>query len=423
MFSIKHEKKSIKVSIIIIAAIFFILQLIAIIKYNNYFLLGSLEKMDNDDVKYIRSAWTLLEKGMFTYHYTDQPTVFIMPGHVFLIAGIMKIFGKGDMGLTAFRIFQALIQTGSLYLIFLIGRRVFNSYAGIIACLIDALYIPEIASPGIILTEVEFKFLLLLLIYVSIYALETRKTKYYIWGGVVLGLGCLVRPTMATFPIVILILWFVYRYSFKECLKYTFVVLLMFVLAMSPWWVRNYLTFNRFIPLTLSSGNPFLQGTYIDYDQTRDYLGYEPAVDVIKNNEIEMETGKERLRTYFPENPGEYIKWYTIGKTYHFWRMPYYWRDIFKIDLIMAYRYHLITVFIGITGFLLSLRDKRKSSYILFLTILYFNLIHLPFFTMGRYAYPIIPLVIMYSGYYFYSVFTGWKFKRYAAVSGEIETN
>ena len=63
MFSIKTEKSYIKISLLIIALCFFSVCIYSILRYGNYFLLGSLDKMDNDDVKYIRSAMTFLQKG------------------------------------------------------------------------------------------------------------------------------------------------------------------------------------------------------------------------------------------------------------------------------------------------------------------------------------------------------------------------
>jgi 4-amino-4-deoxy-L-arabinose transferase-like glycosyltransferase len=141
MFSLSKEKTWIKLALLLMLVITLAMSLFAIFKYGNYFLLGSMDKMDNDDVKYVRSAITLLEKGMFTYHDVNTPTVFIMPGHPVLLAGIMQIFGTGDSGITAFRVFQALLQACCLYLIFLIGREVFNSKVALLACLIDALYI------------------------------------------------------------------------------------------------------------------------------------------------------------------------------------------------------------------------------------------------------------------------------------------
>ncbi len=38
-------------------------------------------------------------------------------------------------------------------------------------------------------------------------------------------------------------------------------VLVLFV-VLGPWWARNYIQFDKFIPLTAGAGNPLLLGTY-----------------------------------------------------------------------------------------------------------------------------------------------------------------
>ena len=41
---------------------------------------------------------SILETGMLTYHDPTKPTIHIMPGQVFLLAGIFAIFGHGSLG-------------------------------------------------------------------------------------------------------------------------------------------------------------------------------------------------------------------------------------------------------------------------------------------------------------------------------------
>jgi 4-amino-4-deoxy-L-arabinose transferase-like glycosyltransferase len=132
--------------------------LFTVFRYGDYFNLKS------DDARYVQSAVTLLNKGMLTYHDQNTPSVYIMPGHPALLAVFIKAAGMDEQnGVMAFRAFQAVLQTFSLLLIFLIGRELFNSTIALLACVMDAVYLPEIVSSGLILTEVEFKFLLLLL--------------------------------------------------------------------------------------------------------------------------------------------------------------------------------------------------------------------------------------------------------------------
>ena len=398
MFSLENEEKRIKQSLFIILALFFIINLGVVIKYGSGNFLGSIEKMDNDDVKYIRSAWTLMDTGKFTYHKVDEPTVYIMPGLTFVLSFFMLIFGKTN-GVLAFRIFQVILQTLSIYLLFLIGRKLFNSKIAIVACVLNSLYVAEYFVSTIILTESIFKFLLLLLVYISIYAVEEKKTLYYILGGLVWGITCLFRPTIAAYPIVILIMWLVKKYSFKDMVKYTLITSAVFCVILSPWWIRNYKVYDRFIALTLSTGNPFLQGTYVNYDQTKDYTPYKSRDTVIETNEVEIETGIYRLKTYARKEPLKYLYWYTIGKTIKLWNMPFYWVEVLGVSFVSAEVFHLLIIGTGLYGIIRAFKKKDMDYLVAFLVIAYFNVMHLPYYTFSRYSYPVMPLVMLFSSY------------------------
>lgn len=406
MFSISNEPKRTKIILLILISVFFMINVYAALNYGDLNYLGSFQLWDNDDVKYVRSAWELVEKGTLIYHRVGEPTVFIMPGLTFTIAFFVKIFGQFG-GITAFRIFQAVLQAASMYLIFLIGRRIFNSRVAIIACVINLFYISEYYAVTMILTEVIFKFLFLLLIYLCFLAIESKKLSYYIWGGIVWGLACLVRPTVAAFPAVILVMWLINKYSFKEMVKYTVITTLVFAIVMAPWWIRNYLVFGQFIPLTLSTGNPFLQGTYINYDPTRNYTPIEIGKTALETNRIEMEAGLYRLKTYFPQEPLSYLYWYTIGKSKYFWMAPFYWKAMFGISIFKAVVAHYILLIVAILGTIKGFMTKHKGFLYLFLTIAFTNLMYLPYYTMSRYSYPLMPIVGIIAGFIINDLFVG----------------
>ena len=98
--------------------IFFVLIcIVTSLYYGDNLLLGSFSEFNNDDVKYLRSADTLIKTGKLTYKNVDQSTAFIMPGIVFFLVPFVKLFGME--GATIFvRIAQAIIQGITLYLIF-----------------------------------------------------------------------------------------------------------------------------------------------------------------------------------------------------------------------------------------------------------------------------------------------------------------
>ncbi|MDP4092213.1 MAG: glycosyltransferase family 39 protein [Bacillota bacterium] len=401
MFIIKNEKKLINIALISIMAIFFGISVYVVLKHGNYFLLGSLDQMNNDDVKYIRSAQVLLSDHRLVYGFADQPTVFIMPGLPLVLAAFFKIFGL-SAGLDAFRVFQVLLHTLGIFLIFLIARDIFNRRVAIIACLLYALYIPGISNTGLILTEEIFMFLLLALVYVSLLALRTKKMGFYIAGGLLWGIACLFRPTVAPYPIVILIMWLIKKYTFKEMLKFTIVTALMFIIVMSPWWIRNYSTFDRFIPLTQSSGNPFFQGTYVNYDESKDPPQYPVFNNEMQKDKFEMDTGMKRLRKGFSENPVEYIYWYTLGKTYYAWYSPYYYKAVLGVTWNPVYFWHKLVICICILGMILVVmkRKMHRDCMLPIITVLFFNTAYLPFFTSSRYAYPLYPLMFILGAYF-----------------------
>jgi len=407
LFSLKEEGKLTKLILGITCLLFLLVCIVSIFKYGNSTLLGSLTNPDNDDVKFIRSAWILADTGNYTYHTPPTATVFMMPGLSFVLAFFVTIFGKFG-GLTAFRVFQAIVQTGSLFLVFLIARKLFNSKVGLVAIIISVLSIADYWVSNLILTETIFKFFILCLVYFSIYALEEQKSKYYVLGGVVLGLATLFRPTIATFPIVILYIWLLRKYKFKTMLKYTAIVAAVFCLVLSPWWVRNYSIFHKFIPLTLATGNPTLQGTYINYDQSSaktdglNYAQFQYPGTEIGNNEVEMQIVKYRLTNLVPKQPLEFLAWYTVGKANHQINYPFFWSPKFLgVNSVMAGLWHALTLLLSIIGGIIFYLNKKRNKIgtLAIATIVYFIVIYLPFFTMGRYFYPAMPFVIIFAAY------------------------
>ena len=404
MFSLKDEKKIIKIGFALISALFFLTCIFSILKYGNATLLGSISNPNNDDVKFIRSAWTLAATGQYIYHYPQFQTVFMMPGVSYTLAFFTLVFGNWG-SLTAFRVVQAILQTGSLMLVFFMGRKLFNSRVGIIAMLLNCFCIAEIWTSNLILTESFFKFFVLLMVFFCMYAIEENKVKYYVLAGIFWGLATLFRPTIAMFPIVILAMWIIRKYSIKDMIKYTVIVSAIFCVILSPWWVRNYSVFHKFIPLTLATGNPMLQGTFINYDQKSkltDGLNYSQFVypnNEVGNNQLEMDISKYRLQSLVPKQPLQFLYWYTVGKTIDQVNYPFYWGQILGVSYVGAGLYYYATFFLAIFGMVLYFRTSKKNNMVLlpFLTIIYFIVVYLPFFTCARYFYPAIPYMMIFA--------------------------
>lgn len=409
MFSLKEENRSVKIILFLACIIMFSLIIGSIFYYGNSNLLGDFYNPNNDDVKFIRSAWTLATTGNYTYHKPPSATVFMMPGLSFTLAFFMKIFGEFG-GITAFRILQALLQVGSLMLTFYIGRKIFNSKVGIVAVILDLIYIPELWVPTLILTETAFKFFVLCLILISIYALETGKIKYYALGGLFLALSAMFRPTIALYPILILIMWIIKKEKLVDCIKKAAITVAVFCVVLSPWWIRNYSIFHRFIPFTIASGDPMRQGTFIDYDKKVkftegiDYTNYNydnPNLSEIEKDNMQTKFSKYRLSILFPREPLRFVYWYTIGKGWIQIKDPFYWKDIFGVEFSNVREYHSMLLLMAVIGAAAYFGNKNRNRLALLplMTLIYFVIAYLPFFTMSRYYYPIMTTLMIFSAY------------------------
>jgi len=388
--------------LIVLCSLF--IKAVLILKYKNLLTLSS------DDLNYIKSAVALLRKGIFVFHNYNEPTVFVMPLYPLFLAGIFKAFGYGLVGMQAVRLLQAVLSSLTIIFIFLIAKRLFDTKTALFAAFLVGFYLPNIVTVGYMMTETLFTFLLTILIYYSLKfcsGLSVRKSALL---GVIWAAITLCRPTIALYPVMLFFYIAVYlRPDFFKTFKLGSVMLLVFVLIMAPWWVRNYREYGEFIPLAASSGNPMLQGTYIDYRQTpENVVYYKLGRNAYETNKTEVEVAKKRIREGFEKDFWGYLKWYTIWKTYYFWGTIFYWKHFFGIghNSVLIYHYALLTGFAGIL--LLMLRQPLK--YILpVMVILYFNVVHCVYMAFDRYAFPVVPLLSIFCSYFLFEVYNTLK--------------
>ena len=402
MLSLKNESKKLKLFVAITLTIFLVTCIATSLFYGNELLLGSLDKMDNDDVKYLRSANTLLETGKLTYKNPNESTVFIMPGIVFVLAPFVKIFGMIG-AITPFRIFSAFIQTGSLYMIFLLARKMFNNKVAIVSLILSAIYIPNIYMTSLLLTETIFLFFFMLLCLIVIQGLEKKEFKYYIVGGIVWGLAALFRPSIGLFPLVILGMWLIKKYTLREMFKFGLAASVAFVIVMSPWWIRNAVVFNRFIPFTLSTGNPMLLGMFewnkVDEELIKklnnDNLQY--TGNEIIDNDIQVEMAHRVFKCKLKENPITYLAWHTVGKIGMNFAQGYIMNPIYGLNYPQLIFQHELYVVLAIIALILAgvYKFKNQWKWFAIFIIIYFIAVHIPFLAYSRYMYPVMPFIII----------------------------
>lgn len=398
----KHKRIYFILSIFVCVS--FIIKLILIFKYKNQLTLSS------DDLNYIKSAVVLGREGTFVFHNYNEPTVFIMPLYPLFLASVFKIFGYGLAGLQMVRIIQAFLSCLTIVIVFFTAKELFDEKVALVTAFLVAFYVPNIVTVGYALTETLFTTLLCFLVYLSIkFSHSPTNTKFAVLG-IMWAAVTLCRPTIALYPILLFAYLFLFfRLNLSKMFRLGISMLIPFIILMSPWWVRNYLEYNTFIPLTASSGNPMLQGTYVDYRQTpENIVYYKLGKNAYETNKNEMETAENRIKDEFKKDFWGYLRWYTLGKTLLMWGTIFYWKEFFGVgwQFVGIFHYFILLGFIGI----LILLFNNFFKYLLPVSlIIYINVIHCIYMAFDRYAFPVIPLLSIFCAFFAVRVYSASK--------------
>lgn len=336
-----------------------------------------------DAINYDAMARQFVAKGFLGY-MTDKPNAYITPGYPLFLSAVYYLAGLIHKNpLNYARYVQSLIGALTCIVVYFIGKRARNKSVGLIAAAAYAIYPSFAWSPSLILTETLNNFLFLAYVYLLIRVLETKKAFEAVLCGFVFALAVMVRPVV--FPLFLVPFAYGYfRSRDKQLLKILAYGYAGILVVMVPWWIRNLLTMHKFIMLATQTGNPFIGGI-TPYLQPTDLAHYKASNQVAEGFKMIM----HGLRT----EPFLYVKWFTIGKFNvifdRMWTGPSEEYQFLK-SLSMV---HFGVITVGWLGAGFALIRKRMGLIAFFAVTL--TLLQLVFIPDPRYAYAIIPMLIL----------------------------
>lgn len=415
MFSLKEETRQTRLRLLLLCLLVFAASCAVSLGYGDRLLLGSYAKMNDDDVKYAQTADVLLRTGVLTYNTGSEPSTFIMPLFPLMLAGLKGLAGS-DGGVVLLRLVQGVFQAAGVYLMFVLARRVFgSSRIAMTAAVLLALYLPDYFISASILTESSFRLFLLLTVCLLLRALDRPKILNWALFAVCWTAMCYYKPQAAVLPLVPGLFWLARRYSFKRMLAYTAVILSVFAILMSPWWIRNYEAFGRFIPFTQSVGSPLILGSSAFgqvpdgfYDRYPEYGG-----DVMNGSDDAMAQAAGRMVAYgFMHEPLKYLAFYTFGKFGGLYGIAYWERPILGMTWAHYFPVHAAYVLLGLYGMFAALRKKLRAAYVPLAVLLCLTLIYVPFIAIPRYGYPNLFLFALFAAPVLLEAYDRWQGKR-----------
>lgn len=398
-------------------AIFFI----ALLARFSYVFLFPQLPLAGDAVEYDRTGWYIAEGEGFPVESSDflaEPLR--APGYPLTLAFIYKIFGHN---LQAVRSLQAIVSSFACIFIYFLAMRLFNNHTiGIISSTVCALYFPFISYSGIVSREAILAVLLLINILLVLKAFKAGAFSNYVLAGASIGISALFDERMTYFPVFVFFILLLLQVNSKK--KVFIKPLFLFfsaAIVIMPWTIRNYAVYKEFIPVTRAQTACFWLSTHPS--ETLEWrLEKEPLKSLaagLSNEEIFTKLSSEAVKN-LKEHPFIYAK-LSVKRFFRLWigshSNSFYGLEesfanvsregkwgVFGVKTAMLLL-NLIIITSGCVGIFIAARtyDKRAILIIL-LPVLYLTIVHTLSFSTPRYAVPMMPLLIVFSGITLYGM-------------------
>lgn len=356
-----------------------------------------------DETRFIREAIKLSEVNEF-WNFTDR--AWEMPLTAIIYSFFYSIVGSETALIVVVRLFQSVLLIFQAYLLYGMSLKIFNDKASAFITFVAVLFYPFfIYYQGLLLSETIFNTFLIATFYFIYKWYESKfvLNKSFILANIFLVASIYVKGTLSILPPILLTLFFlINHFNFKESIKVFSYSAILYALLMSPWWIRNYIVLDHFVPFTTSSGKVL----YLGNNPSNKYGGCDMAVDVERekfasiakiDDEIERNNAyKQEAVKFITENPSRFLelmilklkRFYNVVPNAEKFSKGYYkWVTLFSYGTVFSL--FLISIIAHIKYF------KRLSAiYILFL---YYTILHMVFIASLRYRLPLEPFMILLS--------------------------
>jgi 4-amino-4-deoxy-L-arabinose transferase-like glycosyltransferase len=196
---------------------------------------------------------SFIARGWGYVDLDGSPVVRWMPGWPLLLGGLYRLFGSSTL---VAMLANAVLDAATAVLVAALGARLFRRRVGLVAGGLYAFW------PGVVflcathMSESLFNVLLVGVLLLTTIACEaeSRRTLWFAAGGLCLGGAAMVKAEpLVMSPALLLALW-IARRSRADFLRAAAAFFLMTAAVLTPWTIRNWVTFDRFLPTAASGG-------------------------------------------------------------------------------------------------------------------------------------------------------------------------
>ncbi len=360
-----------------------------------------------DSGKYILLAENLKKYHFYTMNgvVPDDSRAPVYPAILFLVKNFC---GKYEY----IRYIQALIDSFTVVLFYFFSFLiVWNDKKARLSAVLYSVYPVFIASNSFILSETVALFFLIsasVFLLLGMREYEFRRVFFCsCFAGVLFALSVLTRPAPLLFPLFFVVILYTGKFFFnfdKKALFPAVIFLFSFLFLLTPWMIRNYTAFSKFIPVSANLGGNLYIGSRLDWGGD-----YNQDIMKIRNNIIEDMGGglkgsyivDDKLKSMAVKNikndPFGYISLLPLKTLKLIFRVP--GATFLKDNKLILYLFLFLHIAI-VSGFFyvfFTLLIKKKitiyylfpAAFVLYSVLLYTILVPIP-----RYFIPSVAMMI-----------------------------
>jgi len=336
-------------------------------------------------------AWSVVSGSGYSSPWANAlptPTAQQPPVYPYLLAGIFKVTGAYSyrslwiaVGLNA--VFSALTAV----VILKIGKRTFGASTGVLAAWIWSCWIYE-AVISIRLWESSLSALLLAvgLLLLPKLAGSIRPWLWLIFG-VLAGVAALTNTTLlSVFPFFWLWLWISFRRRGLSCSKWLAASVVMCVLVLLPWTMRNYATFHRMVPIRDNFGLELWIGNHEGEARLNGDDFQRMVAEYSRLGEMRfMETKRQFAVQFIRQHPRSFLR-LSAQRFFRYWTAPD--GSAWMFVSLLAW-----------VGMIVALWQKGLEAVPHAIVLVMFPLVYYVTHTGSTYRHPADPVILVLAAY------------------------
>jgi hypothetical protein len=329
---------------------------------------------------------------VFAYPLTTAigPTCYVTPLYTYLQVPFLY-FGLSERGI---QIMNLLFLQAACFVLYRLFRKFTTPGIALLSFAALSFYIPF----WILSYTLEPDSLNLLLVVLTVecaYILsKSPSQRMWIWFGVLIGLQLLVRPDIML-GAALLSIWLLAWSRSRETWKGVAIAAVISLAIVSPWTLRNYLTFHKFVFVSANAGmnlyagnNPVATGEFSELPATPESRKNSQDVQEYSKTHDQIEVDRYRLtlaEEWMMSNPSKVLSLDAKKIWYHWFGRPIMGEQYHYTFQRMEVPYKIFGAVMLAFGFygLFSIRNKRLQSLILVICV-YSTLVSAIFFVQTR---------------------------------------